>query len=862
MKQQMKNMPKKTSNSVYIICLIAALVIVLICVWAGYVCDETATKKGIQLAKVMKHYDEYLNICSFFSAIGKAYDDEESYSRKFALIGACIGFFIFCIFAAKTPKRYHRRGSEHGSAHWGSEKEKQLIRDNNDFYNNVIVASDVFLVLDRKARDKNEKKNKESSENTDKKDNKTEDKNTNIGETAEKVYNSYTDTQTKDGFILDSTGKTLIRCASADEITVIPDDIETIGAYAFMGNKVIKELHIKSAVTIDSYAFFGCEKLTTVKADTVQTINEKAFSNCFALDSIYLSGLKKAAADAFEKSAFTEIYAPKGCYAESFAYKNYVYYRETDKKEDNKKISVDSVLKAAEAAKKIKPMLNLNMIILGGSGTGKSRFFVKPNLMQCNSSFVVTDPSGELLQSCGKMLQREGYDIKVFNIDKMVHSCNYNPFHYLKESFSEDCTEKYKPENVIKMINVFMENTKGEGQSADPFWDKSTQLLISACVFYLLDTTDEDSGAWNWKQVLDLVHLVEVDENKPDKKSPFDILFDELAELMPSSLALPYYREFKQAAGKTMQSILINTTVRLQHFNLEAVQNLTYTDTIHLEELGDKKQALFIIIPSTDTTYNYLAAMMYTQLFDILYGQAMHKYKGHLKVPVRCILDEFANCGKIPEFDKVLATCRKFDISACVILQNLTQLKRIYEKSWEELPGNADTMLYLGGKDQFTNEYIMKSLGKETIDQQSINQTKGKQGSSSYNNAILGRELLQINELETMDNNDCIVMVRGLPPFYTPKYNIENHMRYNELEEVDPLRNTFDIKNVITEQKTVQLLIEDYTADNDVLSAKPAETNITMLSAEGDIITTEEEIRRSYGITDNELFRNVRLAAS
>lgn len=262
-----------------------------------------------------------------------------------------------------------------------------------------------------------------------------------------------------------------------------------------------------------------------------------------------------------------------------------------------------------------------------------------------------------------------------------------------------------------------------------------------------------------------------------------DLMFDKRKEAAPKALSVQYYEEFKQAAGKTMQSILISTTTKLQYFKLENVRNLTFMDNISLETMGDKKVALFIVIPSTDTTYNFLAAMMYTQLFDTLYDRAINHFHGRLPVHVRFILDEFANVGKIPDFEKVLATCRKFEISAQVILQNLSQLKRMYEKSWEELPGNCDTLIYLGGKDQFTNEYLSKELGKETIDQLSINQTKGKQGSSSYNNAIMGRELATIDELTTMDNNNCIVMVRGLYPFFTNKFNLSEHPRYAELGE-------------------------------------------------------------------------------
>lgn len=478
---------------------------------------------------------------------------------------------------------------------------------------------------------------------------------------------------------------------------------------------------------------------------------------------------------------------------------------------ENEKMTLKKVAEMKKAMEKINPMLNLNMIILGGSGTGKSRFYVKPNLMQCNTSFVVTDPSGELVQSCGKMLIRRGYKIKVFNINDMKHSSNYNPFHYLRDGNGE-----INSNNVIKMINVFMTNTKVEGASGgDQFWDDATRLLLSSLCFLLVETGTEEEQ--NFANVLDLIHKAKVIEGKEEEKSELDLIFDQRRGNDPKALSVQYYEEFKQAAGKTMQSILISTTTKLQHFKLEDVQNLTYTDNIHLETMGDEKTALFIIIPSTDTTYNFLAAMMYTQLFDVLYDRAITYYHGRLPVHVRFLLDEFANCGKIPDFEKVLATCRKFEISAVVILQNLSQLKRLYEKSWEELPGNCDTMIYLGGKDQFTNEYLSKELGKETIDQQSINQTKGKQGSSSYNNAILGRELATIDELSTMDNNDCIVMVRGLHPFMTAKFDITNHPRYDMLDEADKQHNTYYLEeNISTMEETIPIDLLEFYDEGDI----------------------------------------------
>lgn len=616
---------KKTDTLLYIIivcCVIAFPVIVLL----GYTLEMTADKNGnIQIFEAVRSIGEYMTPDNLGNAF-KAVLTGSGLTRNSFILGLFGSLIAVMYRLVGNGKRYHRKGVEHGSARWGNRHEKEIIADTTraGFYNNVICASDVFLVLDRKEREKNEaaeeaKKNKKKRQNS--------------------------------------------------------------------------------------------------KSNNPKKID--------------LSGTK---------------------------------------------ISIKDVTSAIGEAEKIKPMLNLNMVILGGSGTGKSRFFVKPNLLQCNTSFVVTDLSGELAESCGKMLIAHGYEVRVFNLNDMKHSSNYNPFHYLRDS-----TGEINSNNVIKMINVFMTNTKGEGNSGDPFWDDATRLLLSSLCFLLIETGSEEEQ--NFANVLDLIHKAKVIEGKEEEKSELDLIFDKRKEAEPKALSVQYYEEFKQAAGKTMQSILISTTTKLQYFKLENVRDLTFTDNIRLETMGDKKVALFIVIPSTDTTYNFLAAMMYTQLFDTLYDRAINYYHGRLPVHVRFILDEFANVGKIPDFEKVLATCRKFEISAVIILQNLSQLKRLYEKSWEELPGNCDTLIYLGGKDQFTNEYLSKELGKETIDQLSINQTKGKQGSSSYNNAIMGRELATIDELTTMDNNNCIVMVRGLYPFFTNKFNLSEHPRYAELGE-------------------------------------------------------------------------------
>jgi len=474
--------------------------------------------------------------------------------------------------------------------------------------------------------------------------------------------------------------------------------------------------------------------------------------------------------------------------------------------EANRKIAiVDEKNKTAE----VEDRKNLNAIVIGGSGTGKSRYFVKPNLLLCNTSFVVTDPAGELLRDCGMSLKRNGYKIKVFNLMNMEHSSNYNPFHYLY-----DYNGEYNPDNVIKMINTFMINTTKEGGGGgDQFWEDATKLLLSAVCFLVVETGDEDER--NFAMVLDIIRKAHVVDGKEDEKSEFDLIFEQRREVNPKALSVQYYDEFKQAAGKTMQSILISTTTRLQNFKLQSVRNLTHKDNIHLDELGDEKTALFIIIPSTDTTYNYLAAMMYMQLFDMLYARASQKFGGRLPVHVRFILDEFANVGQIPDFEKVLATMRKYEISATIILQNLSQLKRLYEKSWEELPGNCDTMLYLGGKDQSTNEYISKELGKETIDTLAINKTKSRQGSTSYNDGILGRELMLPDELSKMPNSECIVLIRGMPPFKSLKYRLEKHPRYAELYEgKETKHNEFPLDSIQTE-KEIELLDVSYVAENE-----------------------------------------------
>ena len=476
-------------------------------------------------------------------------------------------------------------------------------------------------------------------------------------------------------------------------------------------------------------------------------------------------------------------------------------YREKAFVQDNNVVLTNEVKMSLNTRQTRK---NLNVMVIGGSGSGKSRFYVKPNLMQANTSYVCTDPKGELLRSTGKMLESYGYDIRVFNLIDMAHSNNYNPFEYIY-----DVDGKYSATAVIKMVNVLMKNTSKENSGGDQFWDDSTKALLAALCFYLVEC--EDKSRQNFSEVMKLLKKAEVKEGDEAYMSDLDLIFDalenpdkyteeageidkrvkelNLIDLAQKSkkpheyMCLKYYKDFKKAAGDTAKSILISTAVRLQAFNIPEVMDLTCCDNIHLETIGDRPTAMFIIIPSSDDTFNFLAAMMYTQLFDVLYDRANFKYKGRLPVHVRCLLDEFANIGNIPRFEELLATMRSMEISANVIIQNLSQLKKMYKDSWENVLGNCDSLLFLGGQEPTTLEHISKTLGKETIDTRSYNRTRGRQGSTSENDGILGRELMTVDELKTMKDNECILFVRGIYPFFCNKYKIERHPNYKLLED-------------------------------------------------------------------------------
>ena len=436
---------------------------------------------------------------------------------------------------------------------------------------------------------------------------------------------------------------------------------------------------------------------------------------------------------------------------------------------------------------------NLNVLVIGSSGSGKTRFYVKPNLMQMNTSYIITDPKGELLRSCGKMLEKNGYNVRVFNLINMKHSCNYNPFAYL-----QDAEGKYSDSNVIKLINVLMKNTKKEGQAnGDQFWEDSAEALLLALSFYIVYEGKRNEK--NFAAVMDLLQLAMVREDDEDYKSPLDIMFEELEARDKNHPAVGYYKIFKKAAGKTAKSILISTAVRLKAFLNKDIINLTGKDTVNIPEIGEKKTALFVVIPDSDDTFNFLVAMLYTQIFDVLYGLADFKYGGRLPVHVRFLLDEFANIGTIPRFDKLIATVRSREISVDIILQNMAQLKTIYKDSWESIVGNCDSLLFLGGKEQTTLEYISKALGKETIDTISRNRSKSsRNNSTSHNEGILGRELMTPDEIAAMPDSDCILLVRGLHPFYSKKYVLEKHKNYGLLED-NVINNAYDFSHLRSE---------------------------------------------------------------
>lgn len=411
---------------------------------------------------------------------------------------------------------------------------------------------------------------------------------------------------------------------------------------------------------------------------------------------------------------------------------------------------------------------NLNTLVIGGSGAGKTRFFGKPNLMQCNTSFVVLDPKGEQLRDVGNLLEKEGYVIKVVDLINMNRSHCYNPFRYIKDD-----------KDVLKLITNLIRNTTPKGsQTNDPFWEKSETALLEALCLYLLHEAPEEEQ--NFMMVMEMIAAAEVKEDDEEYQSPLDEFFERLEIRNPNSLALKQYKIYKQAAGKTAKSILISVGVRLSAFNLESITSLTATDELELDLVGERKTAIFAVIPDNDSTFNFLIGMLYTQLFQMLYYQADIVHGGALPVPVHFLMDEFANVALPDEFDKLLSTMRSRLIFVSIIIQNLAQIKGLYKDSWESIVGNCDTLYYLGGNEQSTHKFMSEYLGKETLDTNTYGKSSGRSGNYSTNYQQAGRELLTPDEVRLLDNDYGLLFIRGERPVFDKKYDILKHPRINE----------------------------------------------------------------------------------
>lgn len=406
---------------------------------------------------------------------------------------------------------------------------------------------------------------------------------------------------------------------------------------------------------------------------------------------------------------------------------------------------------------------NLNTVVIGGSGAGKTRFYAKPNIMQCNTSFVVLDPKGEIIRSVGHLLEENGYVIKVIDLIDMSKSLGYNPFHYIQSD-----------KDVLKLITNLIRNTTPKGSSTnDPFWEKSETALLEALMLYLYHYAPEDEQ--NFTMVMEMLNYAEVKEDEEDYESPLDELFKRLEMIDSNSLALKQYKIYKQAAGKTAKSILISVGVRLAAFNLEELASLTKYDEMELEQIGERKTALFAIIPDNDSTFNFVVGMLYTQLFQMLYYQADYVHDGELPVPVHFLMDEFANVALPDEFDKLLSTMRSRQIFVSIILQNLAQIKALYKDSWESILGNCDETYYLGGNEQSTHKYISELLGKETLDTNTYGKSEGRSGNYSTNYQQTGRELLTADEVRLLDNNYGLLFIKGERPVKDKKYDLLKH---------------------------------------------------------------------------------------
>ena len=446
---------------------------------------------------------------------------------------------------------------------------------------------------------------------------------------------------------------------------------------------------------------------------------------------------------------------------------------------------------------------NKNVLLVGGSGSGKTRFWLKPNLLQCHSSYVVTDPKGSIVVECGNALLKNGYKLKIMNTINFKKSMHYNPFAYV-----------HSEKDILKLVTTLMTNTKGEGSGGDPFWEKSERLLLTALIAYLHYEAPVEEQ--NFATLLEMLNTMQVLEDDEEYQNPVDLLFEELAKKKPNSFAGRQYKLYKLAAGKTAKSILISCGARLAPFDIQELRDLTMYDELQLDTLGDKKTVLFLIMSDTDSTFNFLISMVYTQLFNLLCDKADDVYGGKLPIHVRCLIDECANIGQIPNLEKLVATIRSREISACLVLQAKSQLKAIYKDNADTIIGNMDSQIFLGGSEPGTLKDLSEMLGKETIDAFNTSDTRGNSPSYGTNYSKLGHELLSRDEIAVLDGGKCILQLRGVRPFLSDKYDLTQHPNYKLTSDYNP-KNTFDIEKYLNRKTKIHPGDEFIVVDADSL---------------------------------------------
>ena len=446
---------------------------------------------------------------------------------------------------------------------------------------------------------------------------------------------------------------------------------------------------------------------------------------------------------------------------------------------------------------------NKNVLVVGGSGSGKTRFWLKPNLLQCHSSYVVTDPKGTIVLECGNAMLKNGYKVRILNTINFKKSMHYNPFSYV-----------HSEKDILKLVTTLMTNTKGEGSGGDPFWEKSERLLLTALIAYLHYEAPVEEQ--NFATLLEMLNTMQVLEDDEEYQNPVDLLFEELAKKKPNSFAGRQYKLYKLAAGKTAKSILISCGARLAPFDIQELRDLTMYDELQLDTLGDKKTVLFLIMSDTDSTFNFLISMVYTQLFNLLCDKADDVYGGKLPIHVRCLIDECANIGQIPNLEKLVATIRSREISACLVLQARSQLKAIYKDNADTIIGNMDSQIFLGGSEPTTLKNLSEMLGKETIDSFNTSDTRGNSPSYGTSFQKLGHELLSRDELAVLDGGKCILQLRGVRPFLSDKYDLTQHPNYKLTSDYDP-KNTFDIEKYLNRKEKIYPDDEFIVVDADSL---------------------------------------------